>query len=113
MKLNKPIFFIMTILNVNSYNIDRLLKVKRLNQNVRIYKSIEECDTNKIETCSNLCSSCKGEKTILCECCHGTGFLMIGSEMIGTGNNCTYCSGKGEIECDECKGTGYIAKWMM
>ena len=113
MKVNKIKFFVIMIFEVKGYNIDRFLKVKRLNQNIELYKSIEECDIEQIETCSNLCSSCKGEKTEICQCCQGTGFLMLGSEMIGTGNNCSYCSGRGEIECKECKGTGYIAKWMM
>lgn len=82
-----------------------------LEMNIKIYKSIEECDVSKIETCAEICPSCLGEKMCICNYCCGTGFLTLNHEIIGTGNNCSVCSGIGEKKCKRCLGSGYIATW--
>ena len=87
------------------------IKQQNLEKNIEIYESIKECNISDVTTCGDKCPVCLGEKTVICNYCHGTGFLTMGDIIIGTGNKCTICMGKGEKECKRCMGSGYIAKW--
>lgn len=82
-----------------------------LQKNIEIYESINECNITDLTSCGEMCTRCIGKGVVLCEYCHGTGFLTMGDAIIGTGNNCTVCMGTGEKECKKCMGSGYIAKW--
>lgn len=84
-----------------------------LKKNIEIYESIKECNVSDISTCGDTCKHCYGNGIILCDYCHGTGFLTMGDTLIGTGNRCPVCMGKGEKECKNCMGSGYIAKWRI
>ena len=55
--------------------------------------------------------TCDGEGVIPCRFCGGTGFLMLGQDLIGTNNDCPVCKGSGHEECKECMGAGSIALW--
>ncbi len=72
---------------------------------------IEHCDVDNIDACTGLCHMCLGKGSVLCGFCHGTGFLTIGDQLIGTNNNCSACNGIGEMECKKCMGSGRIANW--
>ena len=82
-----------------------------LEQQLKFFDSLELCNITDIETCSVPCMKCEAGK-ILCEYCKGTGFLMLGNDLIGTNNICTVCSGTGEKFCNTCAGTGNIANWL-
>lgn len=82
-----------------------------LQTNIEIYESINECNVSDIMSCGGKCIICMGTGLVICQFCHGTGFLTIGDTIIGTRNNCTACMGRGEKECVKCMGSGYIAKW--
>lgn len=98
--------------NIPHNNNDKMKKMrKNLENNIEIYESIKECNISDIHSCGNECPLCGGKKVLICDYCHGTGFLTMGDVIIGTGNNCTICMGKGEKECKRCMGSGYIAKW--
>lgn len=84
---------------------------QNLNKNIEIYDAIKECNVSEINSCGDKCSLCLGKGVLICDYCHGTGFLTMGDIIIGTGNNCTVCMGKGEKECKRCMGSGYIARW--
>lgn len=86
-------------------------KQQNLQKNIEIYQSIKECNVSEINSCGDKCSVCLGKGVLICDYCHGTGFLTMGDIIIGTGNNCTVCMGKGEKECKRCMGSGYIARW--
>ena len=90
-------------------NID--FKRKSLQKNIEIYESIKECNVSDITTCGEICNECSGSGIVLCNYCHGTGFLTMGDVLIGTNNKCTICNGTGEIKCKKCMGAGYISKW--
>jgi|TARA_Y100000992_G_scaffold302551_2_gene277247 DnaJ-class molecular chaperone len=75
-----------------------------------VYNNIDECDVENITSCAVACDYCdKGE--ILCNFCKGTGFFIIGNELIGTNNTCPACKGKSYVKCTNCGGSGYIANW--
>ena len=86
-------------------------KQQNLQKNIEIYQSIKECNVSEINSCGDKCPVCLGKGFLICDYCHGTGFLTMGDIIIGTGNNCTVCMGKGEKECKRCMGSGYIARW--
>src|SRR4051794_5701933 len=50
------------------------------------------------------CSDCKGQGTIDCGQCEGTG----STDAMGEDEECPVCEGTGTIECEECNGTGTI-----
>lgn len=85
---------------------------RSLQRNIEIYESIKECNVSDISTCGEMCKECSGSGRVLCNYCHGTGFLTMGDVIIGTSNQCTICRGKGDMECRNCMGSGYIAKWI-
>ncbi|XP_073288065.1 uncharacterized protein [Primulina huaijiensis] len=62
------------------------------------------------------CSSCNSEGHVECKWCSGTGFFIIGDNMLcqvpSRNTTCVICSGKGFACCSDCKGTGYRAKWL-
>jgi hypothetical protein len=63
------------------------------------------------EVCAHICETCDSEGKLRCRFCGGTGFLMLGGELIGTNNDCPVCNGNGEEECKECMGAGNIVMW--
>ncbi|GIL85263.1 hypothetical protein Vretimale_10765 [Volvox reticuliferus] len=62
------------------------------------------------------CDCCNGRKEEECQWCHGTGYLMVGSQVyLSTPthtNNCPVCKGKGYLKCERCRGTGFRANWL-
>lgn len=77
-----------------------------------VYEAIEVCDPRQSHSCGYTCSVCQGEGSNLCKFCKGTGFLMLGDELIGTSNDCPVCNGTGETPCKMCRGSGMIARWV-
>jgi len=91
--------------------IDALDRMKHLDLIWKIREEIDECDITKEEMCGNICLMCDGVGELPCRFCRGTGFLMLGHELIGTLNDCPVCRGGGYEECKECMGAGNVAQW--
>ncbi|BAF25128.1 uncharacterized protein [Oryza sativa Japonica Group] len=64
----------------------------------------------------NPCSSCQSAGHVECKWCTGTGFFILGNNMLcevpSKNTKCVICSGKGFATCADCKGTGFRAKWL-
>ena len=88
-----------------------LERMKHLDLIWRIREEIDECDITKEGLCGNICPTCEGGGQLRCRFCGGTGFLMLGHDLIGTNNDCPVCKGGGHEECKECMGAGSIAEW--
>ncbi|KAK1323068.1 hypothetical protein QJS10_CPA02g01372 [Acorus calamus] len=62
------------------------------------------------------CSSCNSNGYIECKWCRGTGFFILGDNMLcevpSRNTTCVICAGKGSACCSDCKGTGFRAKWL-
>ncbi|XP_010914033.1 uncharacterized protein [Elaeis guineensis] len=62
------------------------------------------------------CSSCESNGYIECKWCGGTGFFILGNNMLcevpSRNTTCVICAGKGSACCPDCKGTGFRAKWL-
>ncbi|KAJ4745038.1 DnaJ/Hsp40 cysteine-rich domain superfamily protein [Rhynchospora pubera] len=62
------------------------------------------------------CSSCESKGYKECEWCSGTGFFILGNNMLcevpSRNTTCVICAGKGNACCADCKGTGFRAKWL-
>ncbi|OVA08889.1 hypothetical protein BVC80_8043g8 [Macleaya cordata] len=62
------------------------------------------------------CSSCNSNGHVECKWCGGTGFFIIGDNMLcqvpSRNTSCVICTGKGSMCCSDCKGTGFRAKWL-
>ncbi|XP_068647967.1 uncharacterized protein [Aristolochia californica] len=62
------------------------------------------------------CSSCHSKGVVECKWCAGTGFFILGDNMLcqvpSKNTSCVICSGKGSTYCSDCKGTGFRAKWL-
>ncbi|GFR48229.1 hypothetical protein Agub_g10090 [Astrephomene gubernaculifera] len=62
------------------------------------------------------CDCCQGRKEEECHWCHGTGYLMVGGQVIPSTpartNHCPVCKGKGVTQCGRCRGTGFRATWL-
>ncbi|PKA65471.1 hypothetical protein AXF42_Ash005805 [Apostasia shenzhenica] len=62
------------------------------------------------------CSSCQSKGHVECKWCGGTGFFIIGNNMLcevpSRNTSCVICAGKGSVCCADCKGTGFRAKWL-
>ncbi|KAM1021735.1 hypothetical protein ACFX2I_042795 [Malus domestica] len=62
------------------------------------------------------CSSCNSNGHIECKWCAGTGFFILGDNMLcqvsSKSTSCVICTGKGSMRCSDCKGTGFRAKWL-
>ncbi|MED6115657.1 hypothetical protein PIB30_092831 [Stylosanthes scabra] len=62
------------------------------------------------------CSSCNSKGHIECKWCGGTGFFILGDNMLcqvpSKNTTCIICSAKGSLCCSDCQGTGYRAKWL-
>ncbi|GAV90556.1 hypothetical protein CFOL_v3_33965, partial [Cephalotus follicularis] len=62
------------------------------------------------------CSSCNSKGQVDCKWCGGTGFFIIGDNMLcqvhSKDTSCLICAGKGSRCCSDCKGTGFRAKWL-
>ncbi|XP_058222264.1 uncharacterized protein LOC131332202 isoform X2 [Rhododendron vialii] len=62
------------------------------------------------------CSSCDSNGHVECEWCRGTGFFILGDNMLcqvpSRSTSCVICTGKGSKRCADCKGTGFRAKWL-
>ncbi|CAA7032966.1 unnamed protein product [Microthlaspi erraticum] len=62
------------------------------------------------------CSSCASKGHVECKWCAGTGFFILGDNMLcqvpSRNTSCVICSGKGSACCSDCKGTGFRAKWL-
>ncbi|VAI32677.1 unnamed protein product [Triticum turgidum subsp. durum] len=62
------------------------------------------------------CSSCQSTGDVECRWCAGTGFFILGNNMLcevpSKNTRCVICSGKGFSRCADCKGTGFRAKWL-
>ena len=95
----------------NRIKMKALERMKHLDLIWRIREEIDECDITKEGLCGNICPTCEGEGQLRCRFCGGTGFLMLGHDLIGTNNDCPVCKGGGHEECKECMGAGSIAIW--
>ncbi|XP_054797427.1 protein PHOTOSYSTEM I ASSEMBLY 2, chloroplastic [Prosopis cineraria] len=62
------------------------------------------------------CSSCDSKGHIECKWCGGTGFFILGDNMLcevpSKNTSCIICSGKGSTCCSDCQGTGFRARWL-
>ncbi|KAL4650659.1 uncharacterized protein LOC142622561 [Castanea sativa] len=62
------------------------------------------------------CTSCNSNGHVECKWCGGTGFFILGDNMLcqvpSRNSSCVICSGKGSMRCSDCKGTGFRAKWL-
>ncbi|KAI3828670.1 hypothetical protein L1987_02778 [Smallanthus sonchifolius] len=62
------------------------------------------------------CSSCDSNGHVECKWCGGTGFFILGDNMLcevpSRNSSCVICAGKGSTSCGDCKGTGFRAKWL-
>ncbi|XP_038712794.1 uncharacterized protein LOC120006724 [Tripterygium wilfordii] len=62
------------------------------------------------------CSSCNSNGHVECKWCGGTGFFILGDNMLcqvpSRNTSCVICAGKGSTCCSDCKGTGFRAKWL-
>ncbi|KAL1337646.1 hypothetical protein HN51_032350 [Arachis hypogaea] len=62
------------------------------------------------------CSSCNSKGHIECKWCSGTGFFIIGDNMLcevpSKNTSCIICSAKGSMCCSDCQGTGFRARWL-
>ncbi|GKU92007.1 hypothetical protein SLEP1_g5795 [Rubroshorea leprosula] len=62
------------------------------------------------------CCSCDSTGHVECKWCGGTGFFILGNNMLcqvpSRNTSCVICSGKGSMCCADCKGTGFRAKWL-
>ncbi|XP_021276160.1 protein disulfide-isomerase LQY1, chloroplastic [Herrania umbratica] len=62
------------------------------------------------------CSSCNAKGHVECKWCGGTGFFILGDNMLcqvpSRNTSCVICAGKGSKCCSDCKGTGFRAKWL-
>ncbi|MED6142843.1 hypothetical protein PIB30_001042 [Stylosanthes scabra] len=63
-----------------------------------------------------VCSSCNSKGHTECKWCGGTGFFIIGDQMLcevpSKNTSCIICNGKGSMCCSNCQGTGFRAKWL-
>nr|KYP44223.1 hypothetical protein KK1_034287 [Cajanus cajan] len=63
-----------------------------------------------------VCSSCNSKGHIECKWCAGTGFFILGDNMLcevpSRNTTCIICTGKGSMCCSHCQGTGFRAKWL-
>ncbi|MBA0622528.1 hypothetical protein Godav_008061 [Gossypium davidsonii] len=63
-----------------------------------------------------VCSSCNSKGHVECQWCRGTGFFILGDNMLcqvpSRNTTCVICAGKGSTCCSDCKGTGFRAKWL-
>ncbi|KAF9614345.1 hypothetical protein IFM89_018098 [Coptis chinensis] len=62
------------------------------------------------------CSSCNSNGHVECNWCGGTGFFILGDDMLcqvpSRNTRCLICAGEGSKCCSDCKGTGFRAKWL-
>ncbi|NP_001152460.1 tsi1-interacting protein TSIP1 [Zea mays] len=62
------------------------------------------------------CSSCQSAGHVECKWCAGTGFFILGDNILcevpSRNSKCVICSGKGFTSCADCQGTGFRAKWL-
>ncbi|OAY53576.1 uncharacterized protein LOC110610658 [Manihot esculenta] len=62
------------------------------------------------------CISCSSNGHVECKWCAGTGFFILGDNMLcqvpSRNTTCVICAGKGSMRCSDCKGTGFRAKWL-
>ncbi|XP_021746388.1 uncharacterized protein LOC110712235 [Chenopodium quinoa] len=62
------------------------------------------------------CSSCNSNGCVECKWCAGTGFFIIGDNMLcevpSRNTTCVICAGEGSTQCGDCQGTGFRAKWL-
>ncbi|XXG58548.1 hypothetical protein AAC387_Pa04g0837 [Persea americana] len=62
------------------------------------------------------CTSCHSNGFVECKWCGGTGFFILGDNMLcqvpSRNSSCVICAGKGSTCCSDCKGTGFRAKWL-
>ncbi|KAL5699092.1 hypothetical protein ACHQM5_030040 [Ranunculus cassubicifolius] len=63
-----------------------------------------------------VCTTCNSDGHVECQWCGGTGFFILGDEMLcqvpSRNTRCLICSGEGSKCCTDCKGTGFRAKWL-
>ena len=109
--------FVFTIKNTQSLIPGRVSKItpldrmKHLELIWKIREEMDVCDVSNGDVCGGDCDECDGTGDVPCNYCGGTGFLMLGNELIGTNNDCPVCKGTGLIECKKCMGAGYIVEW--
>lgn len=62
------------------------------------------------------CSSCDANGYVECKWCRGTGFFILGDNILcevpSRNTTCVICMGQGSVHCSDCKGTGFRAKWL-
>ncbi|KNA24304.1 hypothetical protein SOVF_017100 [Spinacia oleracea] len=62
------------------------------------------------------CSSCSSNGSVECKWCAGTGFFIIGDNMLcevpSRNTTCVICAGEGSTQCSNCQGTGFRARWL-
>lgn len=62
------------------------------------------------------CKACTASGQVECPWCKGTGFFILGDNMLcevpSRNTTCRVCFGRCTLPCDDCKGTGFRAKWL-
>ncbi|KAH7301631.1 hypothetical protein KP509_23G034900 [Ceratopteris richardii] len=62
------------------------------------------------------CVSCQAAGVVDCQWCRGTGFFILGDNILcevpSRNTTCLICLGKCAVSCKDCKGTGYVARWL-
>uniref|UniRef100_A0A7C8YJQ6 Uncharacterized protein n=1 Tax=Opuntia streptacantha TaxID=393608 RepID=A0A7C8YJQ6_OPUST len=62
------------------------------------------------------CETCNSKGNVECKWCAGTGFFVLGDNMLcevpSRNTTCVICTGEGSIRCTDCQGTGFRAKWL-
>tara|TARA_Y100000768_G_C23353118_1_gene396289 strand:- start:51 stop:434 length:384 start_codon:yes stop_codon:yes gene_type:complete len=91
--------------------INALDRMKHLELIWKIREEMDVCDVSNGDVCGGECVECEGYGENQCNYCGGTGFLMMGDDLIGTNNDCPVCKGTGMIQCKKCMGAGYIVEW--
>jgi hypothetical protein len=89
-----------------------------------IDKNTEDCDLEDMLSCSEPCTTCRGEGIRRCHFCNGHGYVDFGAQNPGTigkrmeknngghtGIECPLCDDNGDQSCRDCNGSGWIAPW--
>ncbi|XP_027356325.1 uncharacterized protein LOC113865781 [Abrus precatorius] len=92
------------------------VRVSMLDSSADFAKRIERAWLISQQPRPIVCSSCKSKGHIECKWCGGTGFFILGDNMLcevpSRNTSCVICAGKGSMCCSDCRGTGFRAKWL-
>ncbi|XP_057433049.1 uncharacterized protein LOC130725876 [Lotus japonicus] len=92
------------------------IRVSMVDSSSNFAKRIERAWLISQQPTPIVCSSCNSKGHIECKWCAGTGFFIIGDNMLcevpSRNTSCIICTGKGSTCCSNCQGTGFRAKWL-